>query len=127
MIKDVFRHVALAVADEKRSREFYERYLGFDARPSKRYADGVLMLFDGRGSALALGPRDNDAPLPAFLHFGYVYESAQNAREAIARFDRNGVELLESSDDDAQYVGCKVTDPDGYVVEVFWEAGWELQ
>ena len=121
----MLRHVALAVADEQRSREFYERYLGFDARPPKRYSDGVLMLFDGRGSALALGPRDDNASLPSFLHFGYVYDSPQTARETIARFESDGIEFLELGDDD-DYIGCKVADPDGYVVEVLWEAGWEL-
>ena len=121
----MLRHVALAVADEQRSRDFYERFLGFGARPSKRYDDGVLMLFDGRGSALALGPRDGEGRLPAFLHFGYVLETADEAREGMARFERAEVRLLESGDDEG-YVGCKVADPDGYVVEVFWERGWDL-
>lgn len=121
----MLRHVALAVSDEDRSRQFYERYLGFDARPPKRYPDGPLMLFDGRGSALALGPADDAARLPRFLHFGYVLDDPQTARELIARFERDNVTLLER-EDTAAYVGCKVADPDGYVVEVFWEAGWEL-
>ena len=122
----MLRHVALAVSDEERSRAFYERYLGFDARPPKRYPDGVLMLFDGRGSALALGPPGRPGSrLPEFLHFGYVLDDAGAARELIGRFERDGVPLLEH-DEGTDYVGCKVADPDGYVVEVFWEAGWEL-
>jgi catechol 2,3-dioxygenase-like lactoylglutathione lyase family enzyme len=121
----MLRHVALAVSDEERARAFYERYLGFDALPPKRYPDGVLMLFDGRGSALALGAADEAARLPAFLHFGYVLDDPDAARRLIAGFERDGVTLLEA-EDTADYVGCKVADPDGYVVEVFWEAGWEL-
>ena len=121
----MLRHVALAVSDEDRARGFYERYLGFDALPPRRYPDGVLMLFDGRGRALALGPTDESARLPCFLHFGYVLDDPQAARQIVARFERDNVSLLER-EDEADYVGCKVSDPDGYVVEVFWETGWEL-
>lgn len=42
-------HLALAVRDQERSRRFYETYLGFDARPPRRYDDGVLMLRDPDG------------------------------------------------------------------------------
>ena len=42
----LLRHVALAVQDEQRSREFYERWFGFGVAPPRRYPDGVLMLYD---------------------------------------------------------------------------------
>jgi catechol 2,3-dioxygenase-like lactoylglutathione lyase family enzyme len=121
----VLRHLALAVSDEETSRRFYERHLGFDAREPTRYPDGVLMLYDGRGSGLALGPRttSEDAPLPAFLHFGYVVDSPEAARAAIVRFEADSIPLLEHYDL-PDYVSCKVADPDGYVVEVFWEEGF---
>ena len=121
----MLRHLAIAVSDENRARRFYERYLGFGARPPKRYPDGVLMLFDGRGSALALGPANGPIGLPGFLHFGYVLDDPEAAREIIRRLEDDDMEFLERHDD-ADYVGCKVSDPDGYVIEVFWEAGWEL-
>jgi hypothetical protein len=44
------RHLAVAVTDEERSRRFYERYLGFDAEPPRRYLDGTLMLYDAKAS-----------------------------------------------------------------------------
>ena len=31
------RHLALAVTDEQRSREFYERWFGFGVEPPHRY------------------------------------------------------------------------------------------
>jgi catechol 2,3-dioxygenase-like lactoylglutathione lyase family enzyme len=121
----VFRHLALAVTDVERSRDFYERRLGFGALPAKLYDDGVLMLFDGRGSALALQPTDRVDPLPEFVHFGYVLDSRAEAEEAIRRYEADGLELLERHELDF-YVSCKIADPDGYVVEVLWEEGWEL-
>ena len=108
-------HLALAVADEDASRRFYER-LGFDVR-AERMDDGVLMLWDATGFQLALGPADQDARLPAFLHFGRRYASADDVRAAVSAL---GAEIVEAWDEDA-YVSRKVLDPDGYVVELFWE------
>lgn len=120
----MLRHVGLAVKDAERSRRFYERHLGFGALPAKEYEGGVLMLFDGRGTALALGPAGKEQiRLPEFFHLGFVQETPEEARAAIARFEAAGLELLERHELDF-YVGCKVADPDGYVIEVFWERGW---
>ena len=112
-------HLALAVRDEERSRRFYATYLGFDAR-AERMDDGVLMLWNAAGFQLALGPHDPDARLPAFLHFGVRLESAEAVRELAERLLADGVPLVEEWDEPA-YVSRKCSDPDGYVVEVFWE------
>ena len=47
-------HLAIPVQDQERSRRFYEKYFGFGARPPRRYDDGVLMLYNAAGFALAL-------------------------------------------------------------------------
>jgi catechol 2,3-dioxygenase-like lactoylglutathione lyase family enzyme len=64
------KHLALAVSDQQRSRRFYEKHFGFDAQPARRYDDGVLMLYNRDGFALALGETDESIRLPTFLHFG---------------------------------------------------------
>ncbi len=64
-------HLALAVRDEGRSRRFYETYFGFGAEPAERMSDGVLMLSDGAGYALALKETDEPISLPGFLHFAF--------------------------------------------------------
>jgi hypothetical protein len=79
--------------------------------------DGVLMLSDATGFQLALGPADPEARLPAFLHFGRRFASGDEVRAAVARLD---AEVVEAWDEDG-YVSRKVRDPDGYVVELFWE------
>jgi len=58
-------HLAIPVSDQARSRRFYETYFGLGARPAKVYDDGVLMLYNADGFALALGP--SSEPVEATL------------------------------------------------------------
>jgi catechol 2,3-dioxygenase-like lactoylglutathione lyase family enzyme len=115
-------HLALAVTDQERSRRFYERYLGFDAEPARRYDDGVLMLYDARGFALALGPAEGAVALPPFLHFGKGLESPEAVRALADRLAADGVPIAGRWEEQ-DYVSVKFRDPDGYVVEVSWEPG----
>jgi catechol 2,3-dioxygenase-like lactoylglutathione lyase family enzyme len=113
-------HLAIPVRDQERSRRFYETYLGFGARPARRYDDGVLMLYDAAGFALALGPAHGPVTPPAWMHFGVGLPD----REAVLAFrDRlldDGVEIVEEWDEPG-YVSVKCRDPDGYIVEASWE------
>ncbi len=91
------KHLALAVTDQERSRRFYESYFGFDARPSRWYDDGVLMLYNADGFSLALGPTDEPIRLPKFLHFGSLCQRATMFRRSetgcsptVSRLSKNG-------------------------------------
>jgi catechol 2,3-dioxygenase-like lactoylglutathione lyase family enzyme len=117
---DAMRHLALAVRDRERSRSFYEAYLGFDAQPAREYDDGVLMLYDREGFALALGPTNEQISLPSFLHFGRGLPTADDVRAFRERLLADGVEIADWWDE-PDYVSVKFRDPDGYVVEVAWE------
>jgi catechol 2,3-dioxygenase-like lactoylglutathione lyase family enzyme len=111
-------HLALAVSDRERSRRFYARYLGFDR--SRELDDGVLMVYDDRGFALALGPTDEPIAFPSFLHFGTGLGSPEDVRAFHERLGADGVEIVGWWDE-PDYVSVKFRDPDGYVVEVSWE------
>jgi catechol 2,3-dioxygenase-like lactoylglutathione lyase family enzyme len=113
-------HLALAVHDQERSRRFYENYLGFDAEPPRRYDDGVLMLYNADGFALAFGPTDEPIQLPRFLHFGIGVPTPDGVRAFQERLRADGVPIVEEWDE-PDYVSVKCRDPDGYVVEVAWE------
>jgi catechol 2,3-dioxygenase-like lactoylglutathione lyase family enzyme len=113
-------HLGLAVTDQERSQAFYERYLGFGAAPARRYPDGTLMLYAPDGFALALGRAEEPPALPAFLHFGRSLASAEEVRRFRARAEAGGLDVVEAWDEPA-YASVKVRDPDGYVVELFWE------
>src|SRR2546429_8194071 len=110
------RHLALAVTDQERSRRFYETYFGFGARPARVYPDGVLMLYDAGGFALALGPTDEEIRLPRFLHFGKGLPSPEDVRRFRDRLGADGGEIVEEWDEPGDGSG-KCRDPDGYVVE----------
>jgi catechol 2,3-dioxygenase-like lactoylglutathione lyase family enzyme len=62
--------LAIPVSDQEQSRRFYENYFGFGARRPQRYGDGVLMLYNAAGFALALGPAATPITPPAWMHFG---------------------------------------------------------
>ncbi len=115
----LLRHLALAVTDEARSQAFYAGWFGFDT--SARMDDGVLMLYGPGDVSLALGPAEGPPALPAFFHFGFVLDSSGAVREARDAFAAAGIEITEFWDE-PDYVSVKVRDPDGYVVEVAWEA-----
>jgi catechol 2,3-dioxygenase-like lactoylglutathione lyase family enzyme len=112
-------HLALAVADQARSRRFYEKYLGFEAEPAPR-EDGVLLLHNAAGFSLALGETEEPIQLPSFLHFGAGLASPDEVRAFRDRVLADGLEIVEWWDE-PDYVSVKFRDPDGYVVEVSCE------
>ena len=114
------KHLALAVADQERSRRFYESSFGFGARPSRWYDDGVLMLYNADGFSLALGPTEEPISLPSFLHFGIGLPSREAVLAFRERLAADGVPIVEEWDE-PDYVSVKCSDPDGYVVEAAWE------
>jgi catechol 2,3-dioxygenase-like lactoylglutathione lyase family enzyme len=116
------KHLALPVSDQASSRRFYETYFGFGAEPVRRYDDGVLMLYDREGFALALGRSDEPIRMPSFLHFGIGLPTPEAVREFRDRLLADGVTIVEEWDE-PDYVSVKCLDPDGYVVEAAWEPG----
>lgn len=78
------------------------------------------MLYDARGFALALGPAEGEVVAPAWMHFGVALPDRQAVLALRDRLARDGVELVEEWDE-PEYVSVKCRDPDGYVVEAWWE------
>ena len=116
-----FAHVGITVADQARSRRFYEKYFRFDPSLARDFPDGTLILRDADGFALALHPGAG-APADDFLHFGYACTEPEQVRVLRGTLLANGETLVEDEDTD-DFVSIKVLDPDGYRVEIFWEEG----
>ncbi len=116
-------HLAIPVRDQERSRRFYETYFfGFGARPARCYEDGVLMLYNDDGFALALGPTAEPVAAPAWMHFGVGLADREAVLDLRSRLVGDGVELVEETDE-PEYVSVKCRDPDGFIVEASWEPG----
>jgi catechol 2,3-dioxygenase-like lactoylglutathione lyase family enzyme len=114
-------HLAIPVSDQGRSRRFYETHFGFGARPARRYDDGVLMLYDAGGFALALGPTSDPIARPSWMHFGVGLPDRAAVLALRDRLTADGVELVEEWDEPDD-VSVKSRDPDGYIVEASWES-----
>jgi catechol 2,3-dioxygenase-like lactoylglutathione lyase family enzyme len=113
-------HLALAVRDQQRSIDFYATYFGFDPSTATRYPDGVVIVHDPAGFALALGEDRMAERAGGFPHFGFDMDSPEAVRDLRARLVADGFELVED-EDEASYVGFKCLDPDRHVIEVSWE------
>jgi catechol 2,3-dioxygenase-like lactoylglutathione lyase family enzyme len=113
-------HLAIPVRDQERSRRFYEMYFGFGARRAHRYEDGVLMLYNAAGFALALSPSEEPIDRPSWMHFGVGLPDRDAVLGLRDRLAADGVEVVEEWDE-PDYVSIKCRDPDGYIVEASWE------
>lgn len=114
-----FAHVGITVADQDRSRRFYEKYFGFDPSLARNYDDGTVILRDPDGFALALHPGAG-APADDFLHFGYSCSGPEQVR-AFRSMLLDAGETLVEDEDTGGFTSIKVLDPDGYRIEVSWE------
>jgi catechol 2,3-dioxygenase-like lactoylglutathione lyase family enzyme len=115
------KHLALVVREQERSIDFYSRYFGFDPGTAHRYPDGVVIVRDADGFALAFGHDLSAERTPGFPHFGFDAAAPDDVRRLRSRLLADGVELIADEDEET-YVGFKCLDPDGHVVEVAWEA-----
>jgi catechol 2,3-dioxygenase-like lactoylglutathione lyase family enzyme len=113
------KHLALPVADQERSRRFYERYFGFDAS-ARWYDDGVLIIRNAEGFSLALGPTEGPLTIPEWFHFGFHGADPDDVHAMRDRLVADGVEIDEEWDE-PEYVSIKFLDPSGYTVEYGWE------
>jgi catechol 2,3-dioxygenase-like lactoylglutathione lyase family enzyme len=113
-------HLCLPVHDPQHSQAFYARYFGFRLDDVAPPEDGSVPLRDSHGFQLTLHiGRDGDPP--GGLHFGFRASDAAAIREQLARLEADGVAIAARYDVAAK-VAFQCVDPDGYHVEVYWEA-----
>lgn len=109
-------HLHLHVADIARSRAFYEAFFGFR---EDTWHGPILFLADETGFQLALAPGPVE-PMPSWWHFGFRLPSAADVQALGERLAAAGHEIADAGDDD-DFVWRRVSDPDGYRIEVYWE------
>lgn len=113
-------HLAIAVHDQQRSIAFYATYFGFDPSTARRYPDGVVIIRNADGFALALGQDRSIERAAGFPHFGFDPGSPDEIRRLRDRLVADGFELVEEEVTDT-YIGFKCLDPDRHVIEVSLE------
>lgn len=112
-------HLALTVRDPDRSHRFYLETLGLDGTAQPQPWGVQVNLRNGFMLALIRGePLSGEKA--AAVHFGCSLPDGAAARDFRERLRSRGVPELEW-EDGADYVGVKVADPDGYVVELAYD------
>src|ERR1700691_3947502 len=81
-----FNHLALPARDERRSRQFYSAYFGFDPATAQEYPDGTVIIRNADGFDLALHPAEHIQPSPVFLHAGFRAAEPQDVRALLERW-----------------------------------------
>jgi catechol 2,3-dioxygenase-like lactoylglutathione lyase family enzyme len=121
MIRMRLTHLGLPVRDQQRSLDFYHTHFGFDPATAQRFDDGTIIVRNADGFDLALHPGEPPDPFPYFLHFGFAMPGPDAVREKLAAIEAAGVPVVERYDE-PEHVSFKCLDPDGWRVEVYWDA-----
>ena len=113
-------HINLSVGDVERSLAFYRRWLGF-GDIDRRFPDGTVFVRDDEGTDLALHASAGAAGPPVGFHFGFRRSRASDVDDLLAALRAGGVDVIEH-ETGPTLSSVRFRDPDGYEVEVYWEA-----
>ena len=110
-------HLHLHVTSVPAAAAFYTGHFGF--REHVWHGD-VLFLRDEGGMDLALAPGPPD-DFPPWSHFGFRLDDADAVRSLFARLEAEGVAIREALSEEPDFVWFRCADPDGHLIEVYWE------
>lgn len=114
-----FNHINLVVSDPQASAEFYKRFLVVDSTTTwlgeslhLRNRLAVDIAFQRGTPAKAMGS-----------HHGFLAECAQAIDDLLIDLESSEVTITDDCTEDG-FRSVKFLDPDGYEIEVYWEADW---
>jgi len=110
-------HLHIHARDVATSREFYERYFGFEK--AFEHGDGVF-LTDRSGFLLAIDPAAESFTFPGWFHLGFMQDTPDAVRELHGRMCADGVPIARDLVDLDGAVVFYAEDPAGTRVEVSW-------
>jgi len=111
-------HLHLHVRDRARSEQYYCDW--FKLVVSRR-SQQLTFLSDSQHFDLALMDDPSPQAVPAWLHFGFRQDTGN---EVIALHDAMvdaGIPIIKPLYQDETLVSYRCADPDGYVIEVYWQ------
>jgi len=112
-------HLHLHVRDRTLAEQFYASWFGMGVQ--QRGAE-ITFMTDESAFLLALMRDPSPAPLPPWFHFGFRLESAAAVIALNGQMARSGVAIRKPIYQDKSLVSYRCADPDGHVIEVYWEA-----
>lgn len=112
-------HLHLHVRDRDRSVAFYQRWFGLAL---ERSGESISFIKGDRSFLLALEEDRESATMPPWFHFGIRVPSADRVRSLLADLQGNDVPIAKPLYEDPAFASFRCTDPDGYVIEVYWDA-----
>jgi catechol 2,3-dioxygenase-like lactoylglutathione lyase family enzyme len=111
-------HLHLQVRSTERAAAFYTRHFGL--HEFMRHGE-VVFLRDAAGMDLALAPSEVPPPMPPWFHFGFRQGSAAEVEALHTALIADGAPIAEPLEQGAGFAAFRCRDPDGYLVEVYWE------
>jgi catechol 2,3-dioxygenase-like lactoylglutathione lyase family enzyme len=111
-------HLHLHVRSVQHARAFYANYFGL--HDHVMHGDILFMRDSKNGLDLALAPSEALDVFPDWFHFGFRMDRPDEVRALHARLRGDGIDTtpLDEFDD---FVVFRCRDPDGYLLEVYWE------
>ena len=113
------KHLHLHVRDRATSEKFYEEWLGLHV--TRRF-ESLTFMGDGDGFDLALAEDKSLKGMPEWFHFGTRLTSADAVRDLFERMRAAAIPIGKDLYRDDSITSFRCTDPDGYAIEVYWEA-----
>ena len=113
------KHLHLHVRDRAVSAAFYGRW--FDLFVGRR-GEALTFLRDDTGFDLALMDDPAPAAMPPWFHLGFRLASASAVATLCEQMREASVPIVKPLYVDDTFASFRCADPDGYAIEVYWEA-----
>jgi catechol-2,3-dioxygenase len=113
------KHLHLHVRHRPAAEAFYATWLGMTVA---RRGESLTFMSDDDGFDLALMDDAAPAPMPAWFHFGCRLPTSQAVVETHRRMSEAGIPIRKALYEDDSLVSFRCADPDGYSIEIYWEA-----
>jgi catechol-2,3-dioxygenase len=111
-------HLHLHVRERSVAEDFYSTWFGMAVQ---REGTEITFMTDESDFLLALMHDPAAAPLPPWFHFGFRQASPAAVLAMNTKMVKAGVPIKKGVYEDGSLVSFRCADPDGHVIEVFWE------
>jgi catechol 2,3-dioxygenase-like lactoylglutathione lyase family enzyme len=113
-------HLSLSVRDPDRSLAFYAK--AFGVKEYYRDATSIQVLGPGKYDVIAFEKSRKDAGKKGGIaHFGFRLTKPEDIDKAVVEVERAGGKILERGEFSPGFPFLFAADPDGYIIEIWYE------